>query len=150
MQTGLLVPSAEIERETGFGNDQLRKWRQRYGFPLLSTSPDSAIGYSSETVSQLLSIKRFLEGGFRASQVVGKSPMELARLRLALADDVPNPCLSKSTLKLIELVKQSNIPGLRALLAKARAGGTLTEFVLNTIAPLVNGLNVDWPRTENC
>ncbi len=148
MQTGLLVPSAEIERETGFGNDQLRKWRQRYGFPLLSTSPDSAIGYSSETVGQLLSIKRFLESGFRASQVVGKSPLELARLRLAIADEVPNPCLSKSTLKLIDLVKQSNVPGLRELLAKARARGTLTEFVLNTIVPLVKGLNADWPRTE--
>lgn len=148
MQTGLLVPSTEIERETGFGNDQLRKWRQRYGFPLLSTSPDCAAGYSFETVGQLLAIKRFLEGGYRPSQVVGKSPMELACLRQALADCVPDPGLSESTLKLIELVKQSNVSGLRALLAKARATGTLTEFVLNTIVPLLKGLNTDWPRTE--
>ena len=123
MQTGLFVPSAEIERETGFGNDQLRKWRQRYGFPLLSTAPDSAVGYSSETVGQLLAIKRLLEGGYRPGQVVGKSPMELARLRRGLADRTLEACLSPSTLQLIELVKHSKVSGLRALLAKARAIG---------------------------
>jgi methanogenic corrinoid protein MtbC1 len=148
MRKSVFVPSVDVEKETSFGNDQLRKWRQRYGFPLLVTSPDQVFGYSSETVAQLRSIKRLLEGGFRPGQVVGKSPQELAWLSRALADEVPRAPWSKTTLKLVELVKQSDVTGLWALLAEIRAKGTLTEFVLNTIAPLVSALDVAWSRRE--
>ncbi len=148
MRKGVFVPSVDIEKETTFGNDQLRKWRQRYGFPLLVTSPEHAFGYTSETVAQLLLIKRLLEGGFRPGQVVGKSTQELAYFSRAIADEVPPAPLSKTTLNLVELVKQSNVTGLRAHLAETRAKGTLTEFVLNTIAPLVSALDAAWSRRE--
>jgi MerR family transcriptional regulator, light-induced transcriptional regulator len=126
----------------------LRKWRQRYGFPLLETSPNRAFGYSRATVDQLLSIKRLLECGYRPGQVVGKSAMVLARMLRAIADEAPKRLSSKSTLQLIEQVKQSNVAGLGALLAESRARGTLTEFVLNTIVPLAEALDTAWARRE--
>ncbi len=148
MRNGLSVRAIDIEKETSFSNDQLRKWRQRFGFPLLDNSPDGAFEYSSETVGRLLSIKRLLDGGFRVGQVVGKPPAELARLARALADDIEKPDWNELTRKLIEQVKQPNVARLFALLGKAHSRGTLTEFVVNTIVPLVSALEAVWLRGE--
>jgi hypothetical protein len=70
MQSDCLVPASEIELETGFGKELLRKWRQRYGFPNLDTGADGKIGYSRKTIQQLLLTKRLLEGGFRPARML--------------------------------------------------------------------------------
>lgn len=63
---------SEIELVTGFGKEQLRKWRQRFGFPPKESNFSGETAYSLTTVNQLLLIKRLLEAGFRPAQVVGK------------------------------------------------------------------------------
>ena len=77
------LPS-EIERETGFGKERLRKWRQRFGFPPQELSLDGKTAYSLATVNQLLLIKRLLEAGFRPAQVLGKSVLQLEKLKLGM------------------------------------------------------------------
>ena len=77
----LFVSFSEIERETGFGKDQLRKWRQRFGFPPVESVAGGKAAYSRQTVDQLLLIKRLLEAGFRPGQVVDKTVPELEKLR---------------------------------------------------------------------
>ena len=77
MRSNTFFLPSEIERETGFGKEQLRKWRQRFGFPPKESSGDGKIAYSVKTVEQLHLIKRLLEAGFRPAQVVGKSVLEL-------------------------------------------------------------------------
>ena len=61
---------SEIELVTGFGKEQLRKWRQRFGFPPKESNFSGETAYSLTTVNQLLLIKRLLEAGFRPAQVV--------------------------------------------------------------------------------
>ena len=148
MQPSYLIPPSDIELETGFSKDLLRKWRQRFRFPLPETGASGKTGYPRDTVGQLLSIKRLLEGGFRAAQVVGKTPLELDRLHRALAARAPEPRMNASIRKLILRLKQTDVAGLDALLDKARAMGTLTEFVLNTLVPLVKEVGDAWSRKE--
>ena len=145
---GNLASSFDVERETGFGKDLLRKWRQRYGFPLAGLTADGGAGYSRATISHLLLIKRLLEDGFRPAQVVGKSPLELDGLRQVLADDVPDPCWNESTRRLMNRIKEADFGGLERLLTLDRAKGTLTEFVLNTVVPLIVGVGDSWKRGE--
>ena len=76
--------SSEIELLTGFGKEQLRKWRQRFGFPPKESSFSGETAYSLMTVNQLLLIKRLLEAGFRPAQVVGKSIVELEKLKMGI------------------------------------------------------------------
>ena len=111
-----LAPSFDVERETGFGKDLLRKWRQRYGFPISELTADGGAGYSRATISHLLLIKRLLEDGFRPAQVVGKTPLELDGLRQVLADDVPAPCRTESTSRLMDRIKEADFDGLERLL----------------------------------
>ena len=82
MRNRTFVSSSEIERETGFGKGQLRKWRQRFGFPPVESMEDGKAAYSRKTIDQLLLIKRLLDAGFRPGQVVGKTVSELEKLRL--------------------------------------------------------------------
>jgi len=148
MQTRYLIPAADIELETGFGKELLRKWRQRFGYPLLVTQADGKAGYTRETIRDLLLIRRLLQGGFRPAQVVGKTVPELERLQRAVAQDDPAPCQNASTHRLIERLKQTDVAGLEALLDKDCAKGSLTEFVRNTLVPLVAGVGDAWSRKE--
>jgi methanogenic corrinoid protein MtbC1 len=148
MRTRPLVSVSEIERETGFGKDQLRKWRQRFGFPPAEGAAGDKAVYSPKTVDQLLLIKRLLEAGFRPGQVVGKTVQELEKLKLDLGLTVPVECLDESTQALIEQLKRTDLTGFSALLAQRRAGGTLLEFVRDTVTPLMIGVGEAWHRDE--
>ncbi len=148
MHTAPLVPPGDIEYETGFSNDLLRKWRGRYGFPLLDTGDNGKAGYSRQTIDRILLIKRLIEAGFRPAQVVGKSPVELERFGRAIADNAPRRSWTQSTREKIERLQNGDLSGLQALLAKDRIKGSLTEVVLNTLAPLIQAVGEAWSRNE--
>ena len=148
MSTRPFVSQSEIERETGFGNDQLRKWRQRFGFPVLEALAVGKPGYARHTVDQLLLIKRLLEAGFRPGQVVGKSVIELEKLKLAMGLMAPVVDLDESTTALVEQLKQTDLRGFRALLEQERGTRTLLDFVCNTVAPLMISIGDAWSREE--
>ncbi len=148
MSTQPIVLASEIERETGFGKDQLRKWRQRFGFPPAESTANSKAAYSRETVDQLLLIKRLLEGGFRPRQVVGKTALELETLKLALGEPVPIVYAVESTQALIAQIKLIDLAGFSAILAEERASQTLIDFVRNTVTPLLIGIGDAWRRDE--
>ena len=63
MSENAFVLQSEIERLTGFGIEQLRKWRQRFGFPPAQYGVNGRAIYSRESVDRLLVIKRLLEAG---------------------------------------------------------------------------------------
>lgn len=148
MRTKPFVPSSEIERETGFGKDQLRKWRQRFGFPPVESMADGKAAFSRQSVEQLLLIKRLLDGGFRPGQVVGKTAAELENLCLALGLSAPVVCRNESTLAFIDRLKRTDLVGFRALLAEERAKRTLSDFVRSTVAPLLISIGDAWTRNE--
>ena len=130
------VSPSEIERETGFGKDQLRKWRQRFAFPQLNLTVDGKAAYSRQTVDQLFLIKRLLEAGFRPGHVVGMTTLELEKLALELVLSVPVVCRDESTQVFIEQLKRTDLAGFLLLLAERRAKGTLADFVRYTVCLL--------------
>jgi methanogenic corrinoid protein MtbC1 len=148
MRTRTFVLPSEIERETGFGTGQLRKWRQRFGFPPGEVSADGKAAFSRKTVDQLLLIKRLLEAGFRPGQVVDKTTSELEKLNLALGLSVPDVRRARSTQALIDQLKRTDLAGFTALLAKERAKRTLLNFVRDTVTPLMKGIGDAWTRDE--
>lgn len=148
MQKIDFVPSSDIEFETGFSSDLLRKWRQRYGFPLPEASADGKVGYSRETINRLLLIKRLLEAGYQPAQIVSKSPHELDRLQQTIVNDSAEPGCNQSIEELIERLKKTDLVGFQAILLEERACVTLTEFVSNTISPLLVAVGEAWSRGE--
>ena len=141
------LPS-EIERETGFGKEQLRKWRQRFGFPPKESNVDGKIAYSGQTVEQLHLIRRLLEAGFRPAQVVGKTVLELEKLKLELGLNAVVYVPDESIITLIEYIKLNDLKGFSSLLIKKRGKQTMLDFVQNTITPLMIGIGDAWRRDE--
>ena len=141
------LPS-EIERETGFGKEQLRKWRQRFGFPPKESNVDGKIAYSGQTVEQLHLIRRLLEAGFRPAQVVGKTVLELEKLKLELGLNAVVYAPDESIVSLIEYIKLNDLKGFSSLLIKKRGKQTMLDFVQNTITPLMIGIGEAWRRDE--
>ena len=148
MSSSTFFLPSEIERETGFGKEQLRKWRQRFGFPPKESNDVGKIAYSVDTVDQLHLIKRLLEAGFRPAQVVGKTILELEKLKLELGLSAVVYAPDDSILTLIEHIKLNDLKGFLSLLIKKRGKQTMLEFVQNTIAPLMIGIGEAWRRDE--
>ncbi len=147
LSSTFFLPS-EIERETGFGKEQLRKWRQRFGFPPKESNEDGKVAYSGNTVEQLHLIKRLLEAGFRPAQVVGKTVLELEKLKLELGLNAVVLAPDESILTLIEHIKLNDLKGFLSLLIKKRGKQIMLDFVQNTIAPLMIGIGEAWRRDE--
>ena len=148
MQSSTYFLPSEIERETGFGKEQLRKWRQRFGFPPKESNVDGKIAYSGQTVEQLHLIRRLLEAGFRPAQVVGKTVLELEKLKLELGLNALVYAPDESIVSLIEYIKLNDLKGFLSLLIKKRGKQIMLEFVQNTIAPLMIGIGEAWRRDE--
>ena len=148
MQSSTYFLPSEIERETGFGKEQLRKWRQRFGFPPKESNVDGKIAYSGQTVEQLHLIRRLLEAGFRPAQVVGKTVLELEKLKLELGLNALVYEADESIVSLIEYIKLNDLKGFLSLLIKKRGKQIMLDFVQNTIAPLMIGIGEAWRRDE--
>ena len=148
MQRSTYFLPSEIERETGFGKEQLRKWRQRFGFPPKESNVEGKIAYSDQTVEQLHLIRRLLEAGFRPAQVVGKTVLELEKLKLELGLNAVVYAPDESIVSLIEYIKLNDLKGFLSLLIKKRGKQIMLDFVQNTIAPLMIGIGEAWRRDE--
>jgi len=148
MPKNAFVLQSEIELITGLGIGQLRKWRQRFGFPPAHYGANGGAIYSSETVDRLLVIKRLLEAGLRPGQVVAKTAAENLKKIADLNLFKPDVARSESTNAFINLLKRSDSEAFTALLRKLRAKRTMLDFVQHTITPLMVGIGDAWLSGE--
>ena len=148
MPQSLFVLQSEIERRTGFGIEQLRKWRQRFGFPPAQYESSGRAIYSRDSVERLLVIKRLIETGLRPGQVVANT----AAVNLQICADLklakPAVDRSESTNVFINLLIDADCEAFKALLHEQRAQRTMLDFVQNTITPLKLGIGDAWDRGE--
>ena len=148
MPKNAFVLQSEIERLTGFGIEQLRKWRQRFGFPPAQYDASGRAVYARESVDRLLVIKRLLEAGRRPGQVVARTAAENLRLVDELNLLKPDVGRSDSINALISLLAGADNEGFRALLHQQRGERSMLDFVQHTIAPLMVGIGDAWLSGE--
>jgi MerR family transcriptional regulator, light-induced transcriptional regulator len=82
---------ADVAFDTGIQKDTLRVWERRYGFPIPQRSDSDERSYDGTQLARLRLIKRLLDTGMRAGQVVPQ-PLEVlnellqSRAQTAVAD----------------------------------------------------------------
>ena len=148
MPNNAFILQSEIERITGFGIEQLRKWRQRFGFPPVQYDVSGRVVYARESIDRLMVIKRLLEAGLRPGQVVAKTSAENLKMAADLNLFKPTVVRSESTNAFIKLLKHADSEAFKALLRKRRAKSTMLDFVQHTIAPLMVGVGDAWLSGE--
>ena len=142
------ILQSKIASRTGFSIDQLRKWRQRYGFPSAQIDVNGRPIYSTRAIFKLSLIKRLLEAGFRPGQIVAKSESELNLLLLNIGNATQETHRSELTAKLIEALSKLNIQNFAQLLLQDRQSKTILEFCQNTLAPLMISVGEAWAKNE--
>lgn len=142
-----LIPPTELERETGLSKDLLRTWRLRYGFPVPVES-DGGNGFTREQAAQLRIIKRLLDSGFRPALIVGKPLATLISLAELVSCRASSTESSPFILEALALLKKADISGLEELLLGERQVRSLTDFVVEAVAPLTGALGEAWSKGE--
>lgn len=72
---------ADIERDTGLSKDTLRVWERRYGFPHPERDTLGERRYDDNQLLRLRHLRRLLDAGYRAGQVVPLPLEELLNLQ---------------------------------------------------------------------
>ena len=80
-----------VAEETGIAKEVLRKWEERYGFPLPERDGAGIRLYPADQAGRLKLIKRLLDDGMRPGQVV---PLDEAGLQLLLTQRQPQSRIS--------------------------------------------------------
>ena len=74
---------ADVERDTGLSKDTLRIWERRFGFPDPSRDAQGERRYDDAQLLRLRHLRRLLDAGFRAGQIVPLPLPELLALPAA-------------------------------------------------------------------
>ena len=136
-----------VEHLTGFSRELLRKWEQRYGFPVPMRGARGQRLYSHADVDQLLLIRRLLQAGFRPAQVVGLSREDL-QARLDGLKQVGSDSLPSEELRLAALFEALNDPfrvdGVQALLSHWLYLDGPLDFACDTLGQLNRAVGEAW------
>jgi len=146
MQSRHTISSAALELETGFSSDLIRKWRMRYGFPHPENGPEK--GYNKDQLCQLRLIRRLLDDGYRPSQIVGKTRMELEQLAGTGLCNEAKLLAHPFTREIMDCLKCYDLNRLRRKLEDVRRGSSLSDFTRDVVAPLTTAMGIAWANNE--
>jgi DNA-binding transcriptional MerR regulator len=135
--------------ETGISKEVLRKWEERYGFPVPDRDASGHRSYAQQQTARLKLIKRLIDSGMRPANVVPLSEAELQTLLRAHSDTAPAP--NVDTLLVADLMAVLRARDLAALTQRLRweldrLG--LENFVLSVMAALNSEIGAAWERGE--
>jgi MerR family transcriptional regulator, light-induced transcriptional regulator len=149
---------ADVERDTGLSKDTLRVWERRYGFPMPQRDALGERRYDDEQLLRLRHVRRLLDAGHRAGQVValpldtlvhmgqeGPAPVQKAGPAEITGSKAPaRPAQAGSTPSAhgpelahwLQLLRQHDAAGLRAALQRHLQQHGLFALVRDGIAPM--------------
>ena len=131
-----------VERETGVPRDVLRVWERRYRFPRPRRYKLGDRVYTRAQVEKLQLIRRLMDAGYRAGEVVGRSGPELR----ALLEESSAPAREHpgTVARLLELAAEGRSAALRAALERALQASGLPAFHNELLAPLNTAVCSAW------
>ena len=150
MQTKVstLLNISAVERETGLSKDVLRKWENRYGFPVPLRDALNERAYPSEQVDRLRLIKRLMDTGMRPSKLMVLQSAELNQLAQKQPTASSESTGESAAFANIQQIKQASPEGLRQWLYRTLMQQGITAFVQDTLVPLNHAVGEAWARGE--
>lgn len=126
----------------------LRAWERRYGFPRPERRRDSNRRvYSAEQLARLRQLAQLVERGYRPSDVIDKTELELDQL-LGESALAPAPSAMSSVPELLELLAADDAKGLERQLQLAAAAWGGKRFVTELAQPLARAVGEAWAKGE--
>jgi len=136
----LLLSIGDICSETGLSSDVVRVWERRYGFPMPVRLPSGHRRYRTEDLHRLRLIAEAVASGHRPSAAVRSSSAQLQTMVLKNSSSEPSLILDE----LMLATENANSEKIKNLLAEALFQKGLRDFVMHTIAPLLERVGIAW------
>jgi len=148
--TNALHTIAEVAQDTGIQKDTLRVWERRYGFPVPQRGDGDERSYDDEQLARLRLIKRLLDAGMRAGQVVSKPLDELNELvqskaQTAVADVITANAVIDPLLALLFQHARKRLHD--SLMVHVQTMG-LSQAIEGIISPMAARVGERWMRGE--
>lgn len=132
-----LLAIAAISTATGISKEVLRKWEERYGFPVPERDPSGHRTYAAHQTARLKLIKRLIDDGLRPAQVV---PLDEAALQSLLSARTDNAAASHGDARLVSelmsILRSRDNAALHAKLQHAIRQLGPEKFVLDVMCAL--------------
>lgn len=135
-----LLSIGDICSETGLSSDVVRVWERRYGFPMPVRLPSGHRRYRTEDLHRLRLIAEAVASGHRPSAAVRSSSAQLQTMVLKNSSSEPSLILDE----LMLATENANSEKIKNLLAEALFQKGLRDFVMHTIAPLLERVGIAW------
>ena len=147
---------ADVERETGLSKDTLRVWERRYGFPNPARDALGERRYDDAQVLRLRHLRRLLDAGFRAGQIV---PLPLDALLTLQAEpttagaaaatrsdktEAPGAQTPPHLVHWMALLRQHDARGLRTAMEQYLLTHGLARLVRDGITPVNVMVGQSW------
>lgn len=133
-----------VSEDTGIAKEVLRKWEERYGFPVPERDGAGVRLYSAEQASRLKVIKRLLDVGMRPGQVV---PLDEAGLALLLTQRTPESTVTAKSLfteNIVEWLRSRDPELLRNKLQSTLAQLGLRNFIIDVMSEMNEEVGGAW------
>ena len=142
-----LYTIATISLETGIAKEVLRKWEERYGFPVPQRDASGHRAYAAHQTARLKLIKRLIDSGMRPARVVALEEEALQSLVRELNDEAP-AAHAGPVGELMALLQARDRTALAARLKQEVARLGLEKFVLEVMCVLNGAVGAAWERGE--
>lgn len=138
-----MVPISVVSSETGIAKEVLRKWEDRYGFPMPQRDALGNRMYPLEQVSRLKLIKTLLDRGLRPGTVVPLDEAQLSELLPAQPAPVAGAAQENGD-QLIDLLLRRDPNRLHESLRAELTRVGLESFVLTSLPRLTASVGNAW------
>lgn len=140
---------ATIALETGISKEVLRKWEERYGFPVPERDASGHRVYAEQQTIRLKLIKRLIDAGMRPAQVVSLDEAQLQSLLPAPSNCAPAAHVNTQVVAdLMRLLYARDRLSLAMRLRQEITQLGLEKFVLEVMSELNDQVGAAWERGE--
>ena len=133
-----------VERETGISKETLRIWERRYGFPQPERTCDGTRSFTDESITKLRLVKRLLDRGLRAGEIVPKSLEQLEAIDRSSATFATSNSAKENDLLLS--FRAEDIQHFRLWLRERARSLGIVSFIFDVVRPLCTEIGIAWQR----
>ena len=135
-----------VARETGLSRDVLRKWEDRYGFPLPIRTPGGARLYPESQVERLREIKRLVDAGRRPADVAlpDRRTSAASASRNSRSDATQPRSVSGVVAEVMDTLQAHDVQLMHRLLERDLLSNGLNRFIVTTAIPLIRAVGDQW------
>ncbi|MFZ2309183.1 MAG: cobalamin B12-binding domain-containing protein [Rhodoferax sp.] len=138
-----MITIGAVSRQTGIPAATLRKWEERYGFPVPLRTQGGQRVFSAQDLGALVEVSRRIAAGQRAGTAIRAARAPLEPHGAGQTADLPT---APDVAKALDLLQHNELGQLERLIAGQLAGVDVWQFSRDFAIPLMEAVGCLWQQ----